>query len=95
MNPCIDCRILMLKKAREMMAKEGASFLITGEVVGQRPMSQKSQTMRLIEKEAGVAGLVLRPLSAKLLEPTIPEEKGWVDRNKLLDISGRSRKAQI
>ena len=95
MNPCIDCRILMLKKAREMMAKEGASFLITGEVVGQRPMSQRSQTMRLIEKEAGVAGLVLRPLSAKLLEPTIPEEKGWVDRNKLLDISGRSREAQF
>jgi len=95
MNPCIDCRILMLKKAREMMKKEGASFLITGEVVGQRPMSQRSQTMRLIEKEAGVAGLVLRPLSAKLLEPTIPEEKGWVDRNKLLDISGRSRKAQF
>jgi tRNA-specific 2-thiouridylase len=94
-NPCIDCRILMLKKARAMMEEEGASFLITGEVMGQRPMSQRKETMRLIEKEAGVQGLVLRPLSAKLLEPTVPEEKGWVDRNKLLDISGRSRKPQM
>lgn len=95
MNPCIDCRILMLKKAVELMKEEGASFLITGEVVGQRPMSQRRGTLRQIEKEAGVLGLVVRPLCAKLLEPTIPEEKGWVDRQKLLDISGRSRKVQI
>lgn len=95
MNPCIDCRILMLKKSKELMEKEGASFLVTGEVLGQRPMSQRRDAMRTIEKEAGVIGLVLRPLSAKLLEPTIPEEKQWVDRQKLLDISGRSRKPQI
>ncbi len=95
MNPCIDCRILMLKKAKELMRELDASFLVTGEVVGQRPMSQRKDTMTLIEKEAGVSGLVLRPLCAKLLEPTIPEEKGWVDRSKLLDISGRSRKPQI
>jgi tRNA U34 2-thiouridine synthase MnmA/TrmU len=95
MNPCIDCRILMLKKAKELMDELGASFLITGEVLGQRPMSQRRDAMRTIEKDAGVLGLVLRPLSAKLLEPTIPEEKGWVDRQKLLDFSGRSRKAQI
>ena len=94
-NPCIDCRILMLKKAKEVMDAEGASFLITGEVLGQRPMSQRREAMSLIEKEAGVKGLVLRPLSAKLLNPTIPEDKGWVDREKLLDISGRSRKPQM
>ncbi|MEK7849533.1 MAG: hypothetical protein AAB213_01735 [Candidatus Omnitrophota bacterium] len=95
MNPCIDCRILMLKKAKELMIEVGASFLITGEVLGQRPMSQRKDAMRTIEKEAGVLGLVLRPLSAKLLEPTIPEKEGWVDRSKLLDISGRGRKPQI
>ncbi len=95
MNPCLDCRILMLKKAKELMKDVGASFLITGEVLGQRPMSQRRDAMRLIEKEADVLGLVLRPLSAKLLEPTIPEERGWVNRKKLLDISGRSRKPQM
>lgn len=95
MNPCLDCRILMLKKSRELMDAEGASFLITGEVLGQRPMSQRRDAMRMIEKEAGVAGLVLRPLSAKLLPATIPEEKGWVDREKLLSISGRGRKEQM
>lgn len=94
-NPCIDCRILMLKKAKEVMDAQGASFLVTGEVVGQRPMSQRREAMSMIEKEAGVKGLVLRPLCAKLLDPTIPEEKGWVDRQKLLDISGRSRKPQM
>ena len=95
MNPCIDCRILMLKKAKEMMKEVDASFLITGEVMGQRPMSQKKNTLRHIEKEADLEGLILRPLSAKLLEPTIPEEKGWVNREKLLDICGRSRKVQM
>jgi tRNA-specific 2-thiouridylase len=87
--------ILMLKKAKDLLEAEGASFLVTGEVLGQRPMSQRRDAMRTIEKEAGVTGLVLRPLSARLLEPTIPEEKGWVDREKLLDISGRSRKPQM
>jgi tRNA U34 2-thiouridine synthase MnmA/TrmU len=95
MNPCIDCRILMLKKAKELMKEVNAAFLITGEVLGQRPMSQRKDAMRTIEKDAGVLGLVLRPLSAKLLEPTIPEKEGWVDRSKLLDISGRGRKPQI
>ena len=95
MNPCIDCRILLFKKAKEIMQKEGASFVITGEVLGQRPMSQKLNTMRLIEKEADLEGLVLRPLSAKLLGPTIPEKEGWIARDKLLAIVGRSRKEQI
>ncbi|MDD4909269.1 MAG: hypothetical protein PHR44_01120 [Candidatus Omnitrophica bacterium] len=95
MNPCIDCRILSFKKAKEYMREIGASFIITGEVLGQRPMSQRRQMMDLIEKEAGLEGLVLRPLSAKLFEPTIPETNGWVDREKLLAISGRSRKEQM
>jgi tRNA-specific 2-thiouridylase len=95
MNPCIDCRIFMLKKTREYMASTSASFIITGEVLGQRPMSQRREAMRLIEKEADLDGLILRPLSAKFLPASLPEERGWVDRQKLLDISGRSRKPQI
>jgi tRNA U34 2-thiouridine synthase MnmA/TrmU len=95
MNPCIDCRILLFKKARELMRQEGASFVITGEVLGQRPMSQMRATMRLIEKEAQLTDLVLRPLSAKVLEPTIPEKEGWVPREKLLGLSGRGRKEQF
>lgn len=95
MNPCIDCRILLFKKAREAMQQEGASFVITGEVLGQRPMSQKLNTMRLIEKKAGLEGLVLRPLSAKVLEPSIPEKQGWVDRDKLCAINGRGRREQF
>ena len=95
MNPCIDCRILMFKKAGEYMKVRGASFLITGEVLGERPMSQRRDAMRIIERDSGLEGLILRPLSAKLLKPTIPEEKGLVDRGKLLSIQGRSRKPQI
>ena len=95
MNPCIDCKIYMQKHAKDMMAKFGASFLVTGEVLGERPMSQRKDALLLIEKRAGVKGILLRPLSAKLLEPTIPENEGIVDRNRLLDISGRSRKPQI
>jgi tRNA U34 2-thiouridine synthase MnmA/TrmU len=95
MNPCIDCRILLFKKAKEAMQKEGASFVVTGEVLGQRPMSQRLDTMRLIERESGLNGLVLRPLSAKALEPTIPEARGWIERNKLLAISGRGRRGQF
>jgi tRNA-specific 2-thiouridylase len=94
-NPCIDCHTRMLKKAKEMMRSLGASFLVTGEVAGQRPMSQGSNTLSMIDREAGVQGLVLRPLSAKVLEKTVPEEKGWVDRNALKGISGRSRREQI
>ena len=95
MNPCIDCRIFMLKKAKAYMEETGASFIVTGEVLGERPMSQRRDSMRLIEKEAGLDGLIVRPLSAKLLPASIPEREGWVDREKLLKIQGRSRKPQI
>ncbi|HID55014.1 TPA: hypothetical protein EYP37_00675 [Candidatus Poribacteria bacterium] len=95
MNPCLDCRILMFRKARDHMQEIGASFLVTGEVLGERPMSQRLEAMRLIEKEAGLEGLILRPLSAKLLPPSIPERMGWVDRSRLLAIKGRSRKPQM
>jgi tRNA U34 2-thiouridine synthase MnmA/TrmU len=95
MNPCIDCRILKIKKAGEYMRKIGASFLFTGEVLGQRPMSQHRRAIELIDKESGLRGHILRPLSAAHFEPTIPEQEGWVDRNRLLGISGRSRKIQI
>jgi tRNA-uridine 2-sulfurtransferase len=95
MNPCIDCRIFMNKKAKHYMDQIDASFLVTGEVLGQRPMSQKKEAMKIIEKESGLVGLILRPLCAKLMKPTIPEDIGIVDRNKLLDLSGRSRKPQI
>src|SRR3989338_276173 len=95
MNPCLDCRILLFKKAKEAMEKEDASFVITGEVLGQRPMSQRLEAMRLIEKESGLEELVVRPLSAKVLKPTIPEQKGWIGRDKLLSISGRGRREQF
>lgn len=95
MNPCIDCRTFMLKKAKAYMEGTGASFIVTGEVLGERPMSQRKDAMRMIEKEAGLEGFILRPLSAKLLPATIPEKEGWVDREKLLNIQGRSRKPQI
>lgn len=95
MNPCIDCRIFMLKRTKQYMAEIGASFIFTGEVLGQRPMSQRKTPMMFIEREAGLEGLILRPLSARLLKPTIPEINGWVDREKLLEISGRSRKPQF
>jgi len=95
MNPCLDCRIFTLRKAREYMEEIGASFLVTGEVVGQRPMSQRSDAFRIIERRSGSQGLVLRPLSAKHFEPTVAERNGWVDRERLLDIAGRSRKEQI
>ncbi|MDY6855400.1 MAG: hypothetical protein SWO11_11955 [Thermodesulfobacteriota bacterium] len=95
MNPCIDCRIFMFKKAEEYRKEIGASFLITGEVLGERPMSQRRDAMRIIERDSGLGGLILRPLCAKLLEPSIPEIKGLVNREKLLDIQGRSRKPQI
>ena len=95
MNPCIDCRIFIMKKAKAYMEKTGASFIVTGEVLGERPMSQRRDAMRLIEKEAELEGFILRPLSAKLLPPSIQEKEGWIDRNRLLNIQGRSRKPQI
>lgn len=94
-NPCIDCRVFMLRAAADHLEEFGASFIITGEVLNQRPMSQRRPTLGVIEAEAGLARLVLRPLSAKLLPPTIPEERGWVDRNRLLSFEGRSRKPQL
>ena len=95
MNPCIDCHALMLRKAGEIMRAEGFDLVATGEVLGERPMSQHKRALKIVEKEAGLGGFLLRPLSAKLLEPTIPEIDGRVDREKLLDISGRSRKRQM
>jgi hypothetical protein len=95
MNPCVDCRIFMLRQAKAYMEQVGAQFIFTGEVLGQRPKSQHRQQLRTIEWESGLEGLLLRPLSAKLLPPTIPEKRGWVVREKLLGISGRGRKDQI
>jgi len=94
-NPCLDCRIMMFSRTKEIMKELGASFIFTGEVLGQRPMSQRRDAMTKIDKEAGIDGLILRPLSAHHFEPTIAEINGWVDREKLLDFSGRSRKPQM
>jgi len=95
LNPCIDCHALMLKKAGEIMRAEKFDLVATGEVLGERPMSQNKQALAIVEKDSGLAGYLLRPLSAKLLEPTLAEQQGLVDRNKLLDISGRRREKQI
>jgi tRNA U34 2-thiouridine synthase MnmA/TrmU len=94
-NPCIDCHIFMLKKAKQFMLKQAMDFVITGEVLGQRPMSQNKSALRRIESQSGLEGLLLRPLSARLLSSTIPEQKGWVKRDELFDFSGRSRKPQL
>jgi tRNA-uridine 2-sulfurtransferase len=94
-NPCVDCRVFMMSMAREVMEREGADFVLTGEVLGQRPKSQRRDTLWVIERESGLNGRLLRPLSAKLLPPTIPEREGLVDRERLGAISGRSRKAQV
>ena len=94
-NPCIDCRILKFRLARKYMDEIGAAFLVTGEVLGQRPMSQNARAMRIIENESGNQGMILRPLCAGVMEPSIPEQKGWVDRTKLRSIEGRSRGAQL
>jgi hypothetical protein len=95
MNPCIDCHALMLREAGKLMGRETADFLFTGEVLGQRPMSQRRDALRSVEKLSGLEGLILRPLSAKLLPATRVELDGRVDRDRLLDIQGRSRKRQI
>jgi len=94
-NPCIDCKILMLRRARERMEALGGRFLFTGEVLGQRPMSQRRDTLRIIERDSGCEGLLLRPLCARRLPPTRIEEEGVVDRDRLLDLRGRSRKPQM
>ncbi len=95
MNPCIDCRIFILKKAKKYAREMGASFIFTGEVLGERPMSQHWKALMTIEEEAGLKGRILRPLSARLLPETEAEKQGLVDRKKLLSIRGRSRKPQI
>ncbi len=95
MNPCIDCRIFLFRKAKQLMEQMNAEFIFTGEVLGERPMSQRMRAMRLIERESDLKGKVLRPLCARLMEPTLAEKKGLVDRQKLLSIQGRSRKPQM
>ena len=95
MNPCIDCRIFMLKKAKKYLLQSGAAFIFTGEVLGQRPMSQHGRTLGIIEEQAGLKGEIVRPLSAKLLPLTKAEKDGLVDRENLLGIEGRSRKRQL
>lgn len=95
MNPCIDCHALMLRTAGNMLEEENADFIITGEVLGQRPMSQNKKALSIVASESGYERLILRPLSARLLPVTVPEEKGWVDREGLMDFSGRSRKPQM
>jgi tRNA-specific 2-thiouridylase len=95
MNPCIDCRIMKIRKAAEYMREIGASFLFTGEVLGQRPKSQHRTALHIIDRDSGISGLIVRPLSAKHLDPTIPEQQGWLNRDHLLNYWGRSRKPQI
>ncbi len=95
LNPCIDCRIYTFIKAKQLMEEMGASFIVTGEVAGQRPMSQRKHTMRLIDKRSRCEGIILRPLSAKVLPATIAETEGLVDREQLLAVTGRSRKTQL
>lgn len=95
MNPCIDCHLLMIREAGKIMKEEGFDFVATGEILGQRPMSQNLKALKLIERKADFEGRLLRPLSAKLLEETEVEKRGLVDKEKLLDISGRSRKRQF
>ncbi len=96
-NPCIDCHGNMFRVAKGLMPKYDASFIITGEVIGQRPMSQRADAIRNVTKLAGdeEGGIILRPMSAKLMTPTIPEKEGWVDREKLLGIEGRNREVQL
>ena len=95
MNPCIDCRILMLREAKELMEMTGADFIVTGEVIGQRPMSQRRDTLNIIDREAGLKGYVVRPLSARVLAETEPERRGLVKRELLYGFNGRSRKPQM
>jgi len=94
-NPCVDCKILLLREAKRLMEEFSASFLITGEIIGQRPMSQRRDTLRVIERDSGCTGILLRPLCAKTQEPTLAEREGLVDRELLLDFNGRGRQPQI
>jgi hypothetical protein len=95
LNPCLDCKIFMVRKAFEWIRARGFDFIITGEVIGQRPMSQRKDTMPVVAGESGAEDLLLRPLCAKNLPETLPEREGWVDRDKLYGFSGRNRKPQM
>lgn len=95
MNPCLDCKIFMVSKARQWMEENGFDFIITGEVIGQRPMSQRKDLLPVVVRESGADDRLLRPLCAKNLAATLPEREGWVDRDKLLDFHGRNRKPQM
>lgn len=95
LNPCLDCKIFMVKQAKQWMEEHNFDFIITGEVIGQRPMSQRKACMPLVSNQSGAADLLLRPLSAQHLPPTLPELNGWVDREKLLNLHGRGRKKQL
>ena len=95
LNPCIDCHAAMVRKASEIMAREGFDFIATGEVLGQRPMSQRRDALNMVQKDSGIPGRLLRPLSAQLLPETEPETLGLVDRSRLLGLSGRNRKPQL
>lgn len=94
-NPCVDCKILLVSRAKELMADYGADFLITGEVIGQRPMSQRSDTLRIIERDSGTDEILLRPLCSRSLKPTQAEKQGLIDPTKLPHFSGRNRTPQI
>jgi tRNA-uridine 2-sulfurtransferase len=94
-NPCVDCKVLLFSRAKALLEQEKADFLVTGEVLGQRPMSQRRDTLRIVERDSGTDGLLLRPLSARTLKPTHPEILRIVDREKLLGLNGRGRKPQI
>jgi hypothetical protein len=95
LNPCIDCKIFMLQKAHEWILAKGFDFIITGEVIGQRPMSQRKDSLRLVSRDSGVEDLLLRPLCAKNQPPSLPEREGWVNRERLHAFSGRTRKPQM
>ena len=95
LNPCLDCKIFMVNKAKQWMQDNGFDFIITGEVVGQRPMSQRKHTMPIIAAQSGADDLLVRPLSARNLPATLPEREGWISRDKMFDFSGRSRKPQM
>jgi tRNA-specific 2-thiouridylase len=95
LNPCLDCKGFMVRKAHEWMQEQNFDFIITGEVIGQRPKSQRRETMPIVARESGAGDRLLRPLCARLLPPTLPEREGWVDREQLLDFNGRSRKPQM
>ena len=94
-NPCVDCHAWMFRVAKGLMPELDADFVVSGEVLGQRPMSQRRDTLRVVERESGLTGLLVRPLSALSLPPTVPEQEGWIDRERLFAITGRSRKMQM